>query len=310
MFTQKQIQTLINTISKYHLTFIGFNIGEEFFSSEDRLLLETFGVDLSMFTGKKTKVEEAFIFGILSQVLSEKKAKDLKYKELKGYIESGQFIPLSKYERATLDSLKTQSFSDIRGLEGRIKSDLNNILINNAKSNRETWEKIIREEALSTFEKNRSVKSLSTAISDRTLNWGRDFDRISDYILHTAFDEGRAAGAEREYGKDAEVYKTVYPGACKHCIKAYLTNGIDSEPIVFKLSVLRANGTNIGRKSTELLPVVGPLHPYCRCPIHIKKPDYIWDSEKKGFRLDPNFKRKVERKSKVSIQVGDENFVI
>ena len=50
-------------------------------------------------------------------------------------------------------------------------------------------------------------------------------------------------------------------------MKHYLDGGLGSAPKVFRLDELKANGTNVGRKAAEYQPVVGPLHPWCRCTL-------------------------------------------
>jgi hypothetical protein len=80
----------------------------------------------------------------------------------------------------------------------------------------------------------------------------------------------------------------IWTGNCRHCIKAYLTNGIGSQPKIFKLSTLEANGTNVGKKVNDWLPVVGGMHPYCRCNLHKLLSGQEWDEEKKEFRFPEN----------------------
>ena len=104
--------------------------------------------------------------------------------------------------------------------------------------------------------------------------------------MHEAFDNGRAVQIKQLYGKDAEVYKDVYPGGCPVCRRLYLISGeIGTEPIVFKLSTLLANGTNIGVKQANAKPVIGATHPYCRCTLNVKPPNTEWNQELKQFVL-------------------------
>lgn len=72
---------------------------------------------------------------------------------------------------------------------------------------------------------------------------------------------------ERNKGKSANeiyVFKRVNQDAalCPSCKKAYLVDGTQI-PKVFKLSELQANGTNYGKKSSEYLPTITPLHVNC-----------------------------------------------
>ena len=128
--------------------------------------------------------------------------------------------------------------------------------------------------------------------------------------MHTAYEEGRAANIEYELGKDAIVYKDVYPGACRHCIRLYLTNGFGSQPRLFKLSALRANGTNIGRKPVDWLAVLGPIHPWCRCTLNKLPPGYKWDDKTKDFVPPANYVIGDWRKSKIKITIGDKTMLV
>lgn len=53
---------------------------------------------------------------------------------------------------------------------------------------------------------------------------------------------------------------------CKHCKKAYLMED-EVTPRVFRLSDLKANGSNYGLKTADWVPTLGSLHPNCRCSL-------------------------------------------
>lgn len=48
----------------------------------------------------------------------------------------------------------------------------------------------------------------------------------------------------------------------------------------------------------------------CRCELHYIPEGYVWDEKTKQFQPPKDYKRKVERKSKVHITVGDKNFEV
>ena len=106
---------------------------------------------------------------------------------------------------------------------------------------------------------------MASEIGHATGDWERDFLRIAYYVLHNAYNYGRARTIFRDYGEDAEVYFNVLKGACKHCMELYLTDpdDIESPPKIFKLKDVLANGNNIGRKVADWLPTISPIHPYC-----------------------------------------------
>lgn len=301
--TPDQIQELENIIKLYHLGFIAENVGIDILSQEDINLLKNVG--FKIIPEKLTTIDYAFRFGIISTSLKEAELQKWKFKDLKKHIQSNNFIPLTKYEKAVIQSIKTQSLKDIKGLGNRIDADIKTLLIDVDQEKRKKYEELIREEAIKTVEKRGTINNLVKKIAEKTQDWNRDFGRIADFIMHTAFDEGRATILRENYGDNALVYKDVYEGACEECIKLYLTNGFGSEPIKYKLIELISNGNNIGRKTKEWKPVIGPLHPWCRCTLHHIPEDSIWDSNLKGYK-EGEFKRKVERKTKIKVQIGNE----
>lgn len=305
LFNQNQIDELFELIDTYHVVFIGSNIDSSILSANDKNLLKNHGIDLSKLP-KEQIINNAFKFGVLSEALGDNNTKDLSFAEFKDYIKKGKFIPLTNTEELAIEALKYQAYNDIKNLSAKIKKGLVQEVIN-----RSQYEEIIKQTAEKTIRERASINSMVLELGRQTEDWGRDLGRISDYILHNAFDQGKANFLKSEYGEEALVYKRVFPGACQHCIKAYLTNGIGSEPKIFKLSDLQKNGTNIGRLVANWLPVVGALHPHCRCTLESYDPNYIWNKTNQAFDIfKERFERKVQRKSKIKISVGNKNFEI
>lgn len=103
--------------------------------------------------------------------------------------------------------------------------------------------------------------------------------------------------------------QSIWSGNCRFCINLYLTSGIGSEPKLFKVSELMANGTNIGRKTKDWKPtLLLPVHPNCRCLARRYMKGDIWDKETRMFKQPENYERKVVPKARVKIQVGDKVF--
>jgi hypothetical protein len=294
----QDIQELFEILNKNNLLFIASNLGPNYLTPDELKTLKKFGVNpFDYYSPDQDTLMQSFYFGLLSDVLGTKEAKQLTFQDLKEYFEKGNYIPLTKVEQYTLDSIKKQSLSDIRSLQGRIFKDVNNIIDTESKKDRLAYEKIIRDEILSGRQQNKTAVQIASALGHKTGDWNRDFRRIVEYVNHQAFDEGRAALIERKNGDEAQVYKDVYDKACKHCVQLYLTGGIGSQPKIFKLSVLKQNGTNIGRKTAEWKPVIGSTHPYCRCTINEYDSRYIWNPKTGLFDiLNPTYKEKQARK--------------
>lgn len=295
IFTPTEIQELGSIIERTHVIFIGTELGKDVLSPKDIQLLIDHGIDISKLP-EIGKIDVAFRFGLLADSLGKKRAGELNYKQIKDFIASGKFVPLSEQEKFAVKTLKFQSYSDIKKLEGRVVDDINKITISASKK------KLVGKVARDTIRNSRTVSQMSSELSEKTGDWARDFDRISDYVLHDAFDTGKAHSVQRQYGDDALVYKEVYPGACKHCQKLYLTNGIGSKPKVFKLLDLISNGSNIGRKTNEWLPCIGPTHPYCRCELENIPPNYHWNEETGSFQPK---RVETKRKSRAKITITE-----
>ncbi len=307
MLSISQIHSLLEILEKQNLLFISSKLGINYLTENEVNKLLQFGINpYHLYKEAKDIALMSFHFGLLSDAIGTKEAKDIDYEGLKEYFEKGNHIPLTAVERNTIDSIKKQYLGDIKANNGKIFQDFNNIISKNEKNNRESYEAVIRDEIKKGILQKKVSSEIARDLARKTGDWNRNFKRIVDFISHTAFDEGRAAMIEDKYGNDALVYKQVYEGACKYCVKAYLTNGIGSEPKIFKLSVLKANGTNIGRKVDQLKPVIGSHHPHCRCTLHFYNNQYNWDSKNQSFdtpKLNPP-NPKMERQGRKPIRVS------
>ncbi len=299
--TFKQIQSLLDVVKAKHSQFIMVNLGPNFLTSADITLLKAFGITPRIFRGQFSYLDYAFYFGLLSEALGNKKAKNMTFSQLKKFISSNKFVPLTETELATLDFVKTRSYNDISNLSKSVQSKVNNLLTN--RSLRLYWNDLLKEKSSEAIENRETQKWLASQLANITEDWGRDFDRIANYIMHEAFDFGRAQYILNHYGADAEVYKDVYKGACPHCIRLYMTDGYESEPQIFKLSDLYANGNNIGRKAVDYLPVIGSTHPWCRCTLAHKPENTEWNSETRAFDIYTRNTYGVKRKTKIKVTI-------
>jgi len=269
IFTRAEIEELLEIIRFQHLVFISKNVGTQTLSIQDRSLLKKHGVDLIQFKGIPLG-DQAYLFGVLAEAVGNQNAITFSYNEFKKYIQKGKFIPLTGVERAAVEATKFQAYNDLKSLSGKAEKDL--------------FTRIIQTEVKTGIEGRKTVAQVAVDMAKKTQDWRTDFGRIADTFMHASYEEGRAAHIAKHEGKDALVYKDVYPGACKYCIRHYLTNGLGSEPRIFKLSVLRANGqNNIGRKPNEWKPVLGYMHPWCRCTLQNYNPIYLWNDKTGRF---------------------------
>ena len=267
--TPTQISELLKTLDRYTWTFLAYHVGVDILTDSQKIFLQTVGVSTFDIGRASYNVDQAFKFGILSDKLGSTAAKNMTFPQLKRYLETGNSFSLSNIEKATLQSLKYQTASEVSRLGEKIKDGIKSELVQaDLKRGTIKHNKLVTDAARKAIEDKKYISEVVSQIGKQTGKWDQDLGRISDYVLHQAFDEGRAAGAARDGGDNALVYKDVYPGACEHCIKNYLTGGVGSMPKLFQLSDLKANGTNVGRKAKDWLAVIGALHPWCRCTLN------------------------------------------
>lgn len=312
MFSIEQINSLLDILKNQNLIFINSHLGPDYLTQDEIMRLQSFGINpYHHYSLQNDIIEMSFHFGIISDAIGTFDARKITHSNLVDYFKSGEFIPLTKIERNTIESIKRQFLGDVKSLQGRMFNDINNTISIEEKNNRQAYEKVIRDEVLKGVEKRKTAKNIARELARKTGDWNRNFDRIVQFISHTAFNEGRAAMLEEKSGKDALVWKDVYDGACRYCISAYCTGGIGSEPKIFKLSTLKANGTNIGRKVNELKPVIGSHHPHCRCTINELSEGYNWNKTTRNFDLPKeNYKPTSKRERKpVRITINNKTYL-
>jgi hypothetical protein len=311
ILTENQIYELLTIIQKNQASFVATSFGQDFLNDYDKTILDKYAIDWTKsYDISKDIVFSSFSFGMLAQaILNQEKIKGIDYKDLKEYISSGKYIPLTQIEKSTINSIKNQSLKDIKTLNSKIFNDVNQSLID---SSLEAQQNFLRKEIIdSSVIKKLTVSQIANEIGHKTGDWSRNFDRIVQYISQTAYEQGKASLIKKYSTDDSiiKVYKKVYQGACKHCIRLYLTNGLGSKPIIFILSELEANGNNIGRKTEDYKPTLGPLHPHCRCSLQHIRDGEEWNQEKQIFELPEKYVSKVVRK-KVLVKVGSKEFYV
>ena len=308
-FSPEQVEQILSIIDFQHTVFIANDLGTDVLTNSDKLLLKKHGVDYNKLYKEFTPFQQSYYFGKLSAALGDINTKDIKYNQFLQYLRRGQYEPLNEREKQALDFVKRQSYSHIKGLGDKIRHDVDRIIIEEDSKKRIQYQNIIRDAAKRTIIERNSIKNMILEIGNKTNDWGRDLGRIADTEMQRAFETGRAEEIRKQYGDEAKVYKEVFPLACRHCIRVYLTDGVGSEPRVFKLNTLIANGNNIGVKPNEYKATIDPLHPFCRCILRYLPEDKIFNKEKKRF-IDKPYTPIVPRKNKVVVTVGDKIYYV
>lgn len=303
IFTPAQVEEILGVMD-YHYSFvIGKSLGFDSLTDEERDNLKRHGVDVESYKGKPI-YDKMYLFGKLSAALG-KQTDTIDYDDFKKFVERGQYQPLTDHEKMELKFAKKKTYTHLKGLKSKSLDYLRGRMTEaEHTAYREKYEGTVKDAIERGVAERKSVSEIVSDLGHKTGEWRHDWGRIVETEMNDVFQQARLQGIIDKYGPDAMVMKTVFPGACKHCIRLYLTGGIGSEPKQFKASELLANGTNIGRKTFEWKPVVGSTHPFCRCHIVYVPPGYVWDEEK-GMFVIGKFERKVERKSKIKITIGD-----
>jgi hypothetical protein len=310
LLSDNQIGTILDTVKRNHIIYVAGNVGYDVLSDYDKSVLKSSGIDVEKFKGKMSSFEQAYMWGILSKVLEHQQATDITYDQFLTYLDKGQYIPPTRRENEMLHLAKQKTYDHIKNLSRGIEDDIKGMI---AEQNKKL---AIREEIERGIEGRKSVGTITREIGRRTKDWEKNFGRIVETEWNNVFQEGRAMEVIEKYGDEALVYKEVFPGACRHCIRLYLTEGIGSKPKLFKVSQLVENGTNIGRKVEDWVPTLGSVHPYCRCILYHVNKGKEWDEEKKDFTYpekteqQKDYKRNIERRVKNKLIVGDKEYWI
>lgn len=292
IFTQSQILDMLDIMKRYELIFIAQQLGLQFLSQNDIAILLSAGIDVNQFKNNRGVIEDAFLFGLLAQAIGDDRAKKMNYKQFKKFVSSKNFVPLNEEEEYALQQVKSRAYTDITNLGARMRTSLSNSVLRNNQQQALVVQQIIKKKTIDAIKMRKGARGLAADLAETSKDWEVDWLRISYYLTHEAYNTGRAQSILHEYGQDAEVWFDVYEGACDSCKKLYLTDpdDEDSEPIVFKLKDIIANGNNIGRKKANWLPTISPVHPYCRCSVNYKRPGYIWDANLHSFNKPTKIK--------------------
>jgi hypothetical protein len=285
IFTASQISDMLSILKKYELMFIANQLGTDFLTAADKAILLAAGIDVDQFKNAQGIIEHAFLFGILAEAIGDARAKKMNYKQFQKFLKSKNFIPLTEEEELALQNVKQRAYTDITNLSNRMAGAFRNVVLKNNQEQLLLAQKIVRDKAVTAIELRQGATKLAQELADAAQSWDTDWLRVAYYILTEAYNQGRAQSILKNNGADAEVYFDVFNEACPSCRKLYLEDPDDenSRPKIFKLKDIISNGNNIGRKQSEWLPVIPPVHPYCRCQINVVPYGFEWDNDVRAF---------------------------
>jgi hypothetical protein len=310
IFTPNQVQEMMDIMHKQSAVFIGTTLGHKYLSYNDIEVLDKAGIDhTQLYNQYKDHVWLNFQLGLLSEVLGDEKVSKMSFNEFKSWLYKGNAIPLSEKEGKVIESVKYQSLSDIRANNNKIFQDINGIISAENINQKTAYEEIIRNEVIEGMRNRESIKKVISNLGHKTGDWSRDFSKSVEYISHSALNEGKSHMIQRKGGEEAKVYFIVQQGACKHCVSHYLTNGEGSEPKVFTIKELLANGSNIGKKVANWKATIHSMHPFCRCLMQELMEGYVW-SEEKGKFVAPDIPKFNIDRPKIKVKIGEKEVMV
>jgi len=175
--------------------------------------------------------------------------------------------PLSEAEKVIVETARRHAGQYVQALGDRITADVMGTVTGlEGGLTPEQIRETVASETAKNRERRATAANLKKQLTDRVGTWERDWQRLATSESNDSIQEGTAVSFERDHD-DPLVSKLPRPDACPDCVRLYLTAGQGSAPKVFRLSELRANGTNVGRKRAAWKPTVGNVHPWCGCQI-------------------------------------------
>lgn len=238
--TPDQIQQIRKVIADHHWAFVANTVGPEAVPEEILEDLRSRG----MVEVETEAIDEAFKYGRhLAAGLNPKLAK-MSSREYRDYLKANP-LALSDQEREALAWARSRAAENITALSERVRRQ-------------------VVGEVLENIQTRGSIGELKSNLGHLQEDWHRDWERVAATEKHNAMQHGMASHLRKEYGDDVWVAKRAMGDACRHCVRLHV--GPDGHPRIFKLSELEANGTNVGRKAADWLPVVGATHPHCHPP--------------------------------------------
>lgn len=257
LFTDEQLQLIRQIVRRRHTAIIASVFGPEALSPDEIAQLEAAG----MLRPELTVIDDAYRLGHAIGIIDAPKAASMSLDAFEDYLREDP-IQLTDSEQRAVASARRMAADNVRNLSTKIERETGRLL------DEAEQRDAIRERTVTAIERRKTVGRLKTELGKITKDYDRDWSRVAITELHNARQRGQADRFRDRYGSDSWAFKRAMPDACPHCKR--LHNGPDGMPRIFRLSELEANGTNVGRKAADWLPVVGTVHPYCQCElVHI-----------------------------------------
>lgn len=265
LFNNEQIQEILSLVDFRFADLVWKIFGPSHLTSQDKENLKKHGIDPGSLVKKIPPYWANWMFGLLSGKLSDYQTKQISYKDLLDYLARRQYETPSKREIEEYEMACNRTYGYLKGLGDKMKKDISSYISDSELRMRMEQERTIKEGVKRGIVERDTTKLIAAKISNQLNDWSRDWNRIVETEYQGVFNMGRVQSYMREGdGSNTLIYFDVYPAACRHCIRLYLTAGIGSEPKLFTAEELIGNGTNIGRRVADWKPtIITAVHPFC-----------------------------------------------
>lgn len=265
LFNNEQIQEILSLVDFRFADLVWKIFGPSHLTSQDKENLKKHGIDPGSLVKKIPPYWANWMFGLLSGKLSDYQTKQISYKDLLDYLARRQYETPSKREIEEYEMACNRTYGYLKGLGDKMKKDISSYISDSELRMRIEQERTIKEGVKRGIVERDTTKLIAAKISNQLNDWSRDWNRIVETEYQGVFNMGRVQSYMREGdGPNTLIYFDVYPAACRHCIRLYLTAGIGSEPKLFTAEELIGNGTNIGRRVADWKPtIITAVHPFC-----------------------------------------------
>jgi hypothetical protein len=271
LFTADQLERIRAIVRRYTAS----GLGSFFGGRQDQLTkqLREAGI-LEESESAPDLLSDAFDYGRLLGRTADMNLRDMSPEGVVRRLELNPAPPLDSTEQAIAETARRHAGQYMTNLADRITADvMGQITRLEGDLTPDQVRAAVASETARNREARASAKNLKSRLGERVGSWSRDWQRLATSEVNDAIQEGTALTFEKDH-EDPFVSKLPRPDACSDCKRLYL-NG-DGDPKVWRLSKLRANGTNVGRKRADWQPTVGNVHPWCGCQLVRVPPGMVW----------------------------------
>lgn len=272
LWSVEQLQRVRAIVGRYHAAIAVAVFGPKALPPD--LVKDLRGAGIPVPEGPQL-IDDAFAYGQLVALLRDPALATKSPTEIADLVVKRKLdLQLSPAERASIDVAKQHAGQYAVGLGTRVAGQVM-AAVTGAEANLtpERMVEVIADKTAGNRARRETIDSLRSDLGHAMGNWTRDWQRIAMTESNNAIQEGTASSIEEEHGADVLCSKMPRPDACHDCKRLYLRDG---QPIIFKLSELRANGTNVGRRKADWKPTIEAIHPWCGC-MFVRVPEgMVW----------------------------------